>query len=207
MYLWKPKDVAAVKVALSSTITITAAAALDTFFTGTTETYDQLQAYMKDITVAVPEGSIELMNFLGVDSNYVQNTALDEKPYTLAGISGTITIPKTNAGGVTSNDSDIETVEKFFFGDSTDIPTSSPTHLRYQPAKLSSTGRKEISILVTFNNGQSGDNEREINVVLDKAKITKLGDIKMTGADGNLEVEFNAVCRPNDFMYEVSKTD
>jgi hypothetical protein len=44
-----------------------------------------------------------------------------------------------------------------------------------------------------------------VNVVLDKAYITKLGDVKIAGPDGSFEVDFNAVCLPRNFYIEFKK--
>lgn len=188
--LWKPKEIKNIKFALSSAVTITSAAALDTFFIGTDAFTDNVQAYAKNVTIVVPEGAIERLDLLGVDSNYFQNAELDMKPFDLGGMSGTLVLQGD------------EVLETFFYGTATAIST---THERYQPGKLSSAGRKEISILMNLDDALGGVTTKEVNVVLDKAYITKLGDVKIAGPDGSFEVDFNAVCLPRNFYIEFKK--
>lgn len=185
--IWKPKEIKSIKFAAASGVTITTAAALDTFFTGTTATSDNVQAYAKNVTIAVPEGAVDKVDLLGIDSNGFQNMELDEKPFDLGGISGTLVLH------------DIEVLETFFYGTATAIGT---THHRYQPGNLNSTGRSEVAILLNLNYPTSGTVTKEVNVALDNAWVTKLGDIKISGPDGHFEVDFNAICLPKDFYIE-----
>jgi hypothetical protein len=185
--IWKPKEIKSIKIAAASGITITTSAALDTFFTGTTATSDNIQAYAKNVTLAVPEGAIDKIDLLGIDSSGFQNMELDEKPFDLGGISGTLVLHS------------VEILETFFYGTATTIST---THKRYQAGKLTTTGRPEVAILVNLNAPISGTVTNEVTVALDNAWITKLGDIKIAGPDGHFEVDFNAICLPKDFYIE-----
>ena len=186
--LWKPKHIKSVKIisALSAG-TITTAAGLNTFFTGTTGNVNQVQAFSKSLTVAVPEGAVEMVNFLGIDSSSFQNAELEEKPFDVGGISGTLVL------------NDTEVLETLFYGSGTAIST---TYRRYQPGILSSSGRPDVAILVDIYDAVS---LKRVSVVLNNAKVTKLGDIKISGPDSHFEVEFNAVCLPRDFYIEFAK--
>lgn len=188
--LWKAGEVKAVKIT-STLPTITTAAALDTFFTGTTGTTNSIQGYAKNVTIAIPESSLEIVNFLGVDSNGFQNGELEEKPYTNGGFSGTLVL------------NDVTVLEPLYYGTATAIST---THERYQAGKLNSTGRPKVAILLNLDNGLTAGDLKEINFVLTNAYISKLGDVKISGPDSHFEVEFEAICMPRDFYFEITKT-
>jgi hypothetical protein len=184
--LWKAGEIKSIKI--SSTLpTITTAAALDTFFTGTTGASNSVQAYAKDVTIAVPDSAIEVVNFLGVDANGFQNSELEEKPYSNAGFSGTLVL------------NDTEVLEALYYGTKSTMTLT--TYNRYQAGRLNSTGRPEIAILVNLENVAG---TKEINFVLNHAYITKLGDVKISGPDSHFEVEFEAVCLTRNFYYEIT---
>ena len=183
--LWKPKHIRSVKIALASAITITGSAALNTFFTGTTGNTNMVQAFSKTLTIAVPEGAVDKVDFLGVDTNSFQYAELEDKPFDVGGISGTLVL------------NDDEVLETFFYGTGTAVST---THMRYQAGILSASGRPDIAILVDIYDPVSS---KEVECVITNARITKLGDIKISGPDSHFEVEFNAVCLPRDFYLEV----
>lgn len=186
--LWKPKHIKSVKViAALSAGTITTTAALSTFFTGTTGNTNGIQAFSKSLTIAVPEGAVDKVDFLGVDTGNFQNAELEEKPFDVGGMSGTLVLH------------DSEIFETMFYGSGTAIST---THQRYQPGILSASGRPDVAILIDIYDAVS---LKEVEVVINNAKITKLGDIKISGPDSHFEVEFNAVCLPRDFYIEYKK--
>jgi len=186
--LWKPKHIRSIKIVSALTAgTITTAAGLTTFFTGTTGNTNGIQAFSKSLTIAVPESTAEMVSFLGLDSSSFQNAELEEKPFDVGGVSGTLVL----------NDSEV--LETFFYGTGTAIST---TFRRYQPGILSSAGRPDVSILIDIYDSVS---LKTVSCVLTNAKITKLGDIKISGPDSHFEVEFNAVCLPRDFYLEITK--
>jgi len=137
-----------------------------------------LHAVGKNITITEPEGSIDKIDLLGEDANNFQNAELDKKPFGLAKISGTLIL-----------DGD-ETLETYAYGSGTTIST---THTRYQAGDGSRTA---CAFLVNLDDGTN-----EVNIVLNNAYITKIGDRKIT-ADGHWEVDFEAVCLPKDYYVE-----
>jgi len=192
MALWKAQQ-GTVKVDLASNVTITTAAALDTFFGGTATT---LSAYMKDITIVIPEGDIEQLNLMGFDSAGLQNSELDQKAYGLAEISGTMILGHDELllGDVGS------TNEHLFFGTGTDIPSAGTTHTRYQAGKLLASGlpaRPESAWLLNLDDGTD-----EVNIVLDNAFVTKFGDVVLSDGDSHFEVAVTVKARANDFYME-----
>lgn len=170
--VWRARDVVC---KYSSDITVTTAAAIDTFFsTGTA-----FEALLKTVTISEPEGTVEKIDLLGETSGF-QNAELEDKPWSLAKISGTLVHP---------GDEGLEIVS---YGAGTAI---SSTHTRYQPGN---DGRPlTTAFLVNLDDGTD-----EVSVVLDNARVTKLGDRTIGGADGHVEQSFEAVCLPKDFYVE-----
>src|SRR4030042_3163531 len=167
-----------VEFSLASAVTISTSAAIDTFFTGSS-----MAGNMKNVTIVVPEGAIEKIDLLGETSNF-QNAELEMKPYGLATISGTLVLPGD------------EVLETFFMGPSGTVVTGGFT--RYQAgSSATSSKRPQIAILVNLTDGTD-----EVSIVLDDAYITKLGDKKISGADGHWEMDFEAVCLPSDYYEE-----
>jgi hypothetical protein len=161
-------------VKMAQDVTITGAAALDTFFSaGSTVT-----GVMKDISITEPNSDVSSIDLLGIDSNGFQNIEGEVKPYGMAEVTGTMILPGD------------EVVESFMFPAGSAIAA---THTRYQPGKVS---RRTPSILLNLNDGTD-----TVNIVLDNAWITAR-DVKVTGADGHFEATFTAKCLPRDFYLE-----
>jgi len=185
MALWRAPH-AEVKVDLASNVSIDSTAALDTFFSSATS----ISAYMKNVTVMVPEGDVELVNFLGVTSNF-QNAELDQKPFGLAELSGTLVLGHDEIlEGQTAN-------THLFFGAGTSIDTAA--YYRYQPGKVTNGDfdRPESGWLINITDGTD-----EVNMVFDNAIITKYGDVKIDGADGHWEFDVTVKAKPADFYME-----
>ncbi len=184
MALWRAPH-AEVKVDLASNVTLTTSAALDTFFSSATS----ISGKMKNVSVVVPEGDVELVNYLGVTSSF-QNADLDQKPFSIAELSGTLILGHDEVlEGQTAH-------THLFFGAGTAIST---THHRYQAGSIT-TGdfdRPESAWLINITDGTD-----EVNMVLDNAFITKFGDVKIDGADGHWEVDVTVKCKPADFYME-----
>jgi len=189
-YLWKPGKISAIKVATAIT-SPDASGDLSGEISGTTNTYENLQAYAKNITVAIPAGACEKVDLLGVDSSGFQNAELEDKPFENGGISGTLVLH------------DVAVLESFYYGDGTSATDTGVTGKTYRPGILTSSGRKDSAILMTLNNGLSTTSNKKINVLLNNARITKLGDVKISGPDGHFEVEFEATCLPRDFYFQI----
>jgi len=198
MVLWRAPH-AEVKIDLASNVTIAGTAALDTFF-GSTATL--ISAYMKNISVVVPEGDVEQVNFLGVTSGF-QNSNIDQKPFAMGEVSGTLVMKRPVAAD-TYTELLIETPASgnpthLFFGAGTDIPSASPTHRRYQAGSITSGDfdRPESAWLINVTDGTE-----EINIVLDNAFVTKFGEVKIDGPDGHWELDVNVKSQTKDFYME-----
>jgi len=174
--VWRARE-SVIKFADASTVTITSSDALDTFFSSGTS----VEGNIKNVTIVEPELAVEKIDLLGETSNF-QNQVLEPKPVGLASISGTLVMPGD------------EVLETFFMGSGLSIST---THVRYQVgSSASGKTRTECAILVNLD-----DNTDEVNIVMDDALITKLGDKKIT-ADGHWEQDFEAVCLASDYYVE-----
>ena len=147
---------------------------------------------MKNVTVVEPEGAVDKQDLLGVDSNGFQNAELDEKPFDLAKISGTLVMP-----GV--YDSNNPVLEVFAYGSGTGVPAGAATHTRWQAGD---GNRTSCAILVNLVSGST----HEVSILLNNAYITKLGDKKIGGPDGHWEQDFEAVCLPRDYYAEIKGT-
>jgi hypothetical protein len=142
-----------------------------------------IESKCKNVTVVEPEGAIDKQDFLGETSDF-QNAELDEKPFGLARISGTLV-----------QDGD-EVLETFAFGSGTAITA---THHRYQ-AGLSTSGKTRVAAAFLVNLDDGTD---EVTILLNNAWIIKLGDRRIAGPDGHWEQDFEAVCLPKDYYVEI----
>lgn len=182
--LWKPGEIKKF-IATSTVPTISGTTnTLDTYFTTGTEGYKNIQGRAKNVTIAIPSSEVEIVNFLGTDTNGFQNSELEEKPYTNGGMSGTLVLD------------DIDVLESMFYGTATSITGGLN---RFQAGKLTTAGRPKIALLLHLENL---DASKKISFVLNNAYITKLGDVKISGPDSHFEVEFEAICLPKDFYFE-----
>lgn len=155
-------------------IAITIADPIDSSFsTGTTV------GVIKDISVTVPEGDVDIVNYLGEDSNGFQNAELEESSFGLAEMTGTMSVNSA------------EVLETIAYG----AGTAGTSHTLYQAGDGSRV--KNGAFLINLDNGTD-----EVSVVLNNIRITSLGDISVTGADGHWEMEFTAKCLPKDFYIE-----
>jgi len=185
-YLWKPGKISSIKIA-NAISAPDATGDLSTEITGTSETFENVQAYAKNVTVAIPEGAAEKQDLLGVDSNGFQNAELEDKPFENGGISGTLVLHS------------VAVLEKFYYGTGTSATDTGVTGTTYRPGILTSAGRPDVAMILTLDNGLSSTSKRKINFLLNNARITKLGDVKISGPDSHFEVEFTATCLPRDF--------
>ena len=160
-------------VKMGTSVTITGAAALDTFFgAGSAVT-----GVMKDITITEPNSDVDQIDLLGNDSLGFQNVEGEMKPYGMAEVSGTMILPGD------------EVVEGYMYPAGSAI---AGTHTRYQVTGT----RVKPAILLNLDDGTD-----EVSVVLDDSWITAR-DVKVTGPDGHFECTFNAKCLPRDFYLE-----
>jgi hypothetical protein len=186
--LWHAKETA---VAMGPAVTSPAATSsmyAQILAVGSTEV--QLESVMKNVTVTPPDGAIDIENFLGIDTNYFQNAEVSFKPFTMGSITGTLVV------------TDVVKVEPWFMGQ-TGLAITNGT--RYQPG-CCATGKERQSLGIGIKLVQVGAlntaGTKNISIALNNAVITKVGDYKLSGADGTWEVDFEAKCLPRDFYVE-----
>lgn len=199
--LWKAKETK-VYLDLSSALFSGGAPAtgtqLETQFTASSSE-DQVQAYMKNVTVVEPESDMEMTSFVGVDSAGFQNAELDEKPFTLGQLSGTIVLP------------DSKLFERLYEGGTGTTLGTDVAYTRWQPGILAN--RPKISALVQLRNltgglgGGTSTLVRAKSFLLHNAWMTKFGDIKLSDPEGHWESEIMIKCLPRDFYVETKVTD
>lgn len=168
--VWFAKE-AVVKIDLASNVTITTAAALDTFFGSATA----IEGIMKDITITEPLPDVEKLDFHGTDTGGYQNAELEDKPAIMAEISGTLILPGD------------EVIEKFLYDAGTAIST---THTRYSPGLAAI---RPLALLLNLD-----DSTDECNYAITNARATAR-ETSSTGADGHFETTFTLKCLPRDF--------
>ena len=158
---------------LASNVTMGTGSDLKTLFGTATD----VSAAAKNVTVSPPETAWELQSFLGTASSF-QNQMLDEKPVGLASFSATLILDED------------EILEGFL-----DTTATSPTgYSRYQ---IGNNTSPEIAILVSISDGSD-----YVNIAFDDARITKWGDVRISGPDGHWEQDIAATCLCSDFFWE-----
>lgn len=172
--IWHARE-AVMKVA--SDITITGAAALDTFFSSGSV----ITGVMKDITFKEPTGEVDQVDLLGTDGNGFQNAEGELKPYSMAEVSGTMILP----GGLVT--------EGFFYPAGSTVAGVT----RFQPGKGTIANRRTPSVLLNLTDGTY-----TTNVVVDNAWVTAK-EIKVTGADGHFEITGTLKCLPRDYYIDI----
>lgn len=170
--VWFPKE-STIKLDLASNVTITSAAALDTFFSGGTA----IEGTVKDITFTESVGDVEQLNFHGSTSREdgvsFQNAEFEEKPPGLGEVGVTAILSDTGLG--------------FIYDNSVAI---SSTHTRH-----TSGGSTRVKKAVLLNLTDGSD---EMNIAADNAILTAK-DTKSTGSDGHFEVTFTIKALPRDW--------
>jgi len=172
--IWKARETT-VKIIAADSLSIDASGSLDADFGAGTD----ITGKCKNVTIVEPEIDQEKIDLLGTDGNSFQNAALDAKPATMAECSGTLV-----------HDGD-EVLETFAYGSGTSI---SGGYTRYQ---VGDGDKDDIGMLINLDDGSN-----EVNIVLDNAWITKLGDRKLDSADGHWEQDFTIKCLPKDYYIE-----
>jgi hypothetical protein len=137
---------------------------------------------IKDVSVTPPEGSVEVVNFLGEDAAGFQNASFEEKAFSGASIKGTMVLDS------------IEYIEPLFGGAGTQVATNTYTRYQYGTSASGKTRVKVGAIGLALDNGT-----KVVGVLLNNVMLTKLGDIKMTGADGHWERDFEGMCLAADY--------
>lgn len=172
-------------------VNVSTTAPLASLFTGTTE---EITSYMKNVTITPPEGAVDKQDLLGVDEKGFQNAVMDEKPYGMAVMTGTLVL-------------DGDTWQAFSSQLESTIATGEPvstTHKRYQFGKMSDTtvGRPTVAALVQLKKPYTGTPVDEVTILFNNAKMTKIGDYRIGGPDGHWEVDISLTCLPKDWYIE-----
>jgi len=164
--VWHAREVV---VKVDASTSITTAAALDTFFSGTA-----IEGSLKDMTLKWPSADTDKIDLHGDDANGFQNAEKERKPFGMAELSGTLVFPGD------------EVVETLFFPTGTAI---NGTHTRYRPG----TGtEKHPSFLINLDDGTD-----EVNFAMESTDVM-IDEIKSTGADGSFEFTFTAKALPRN---------
>jgi len=177
--VWKAKHTS-VQIIDAASLTITTTETLDTAFSNASA--EDIVCHAKNITVTEPEGDVDKIDLLGTSGNF-QCAEKDEKPFGLASISGTLVFHED------------ENIEVHAFGSGTSV---SGGYKRYQPADI--TNRQDVAMLVRVEDSAL---TKEVMFALDNAKMTRVGDIRISGPDGHWEQDFMVKCLPRDFYWEV----
>ena len=177
--VWQARNTT-IKLALASDITIDTSDKLASFFSGA----DDITLVAKNVTVIEPEGDVDKIDLLGEDANGFQNAELEEKPYGLAQVTGTLVFDS------------VDRIEDFALGSGTTVATS---YTRY---RVGDGNRPDAAVLINLTDS-SGN---EVAFAMDNAKFTRIGDIRISGADGHWEQDFKIVCLPRDFYGPEFKT-
>jgi len=140
-------------------------------------------AAVKNITITPPETGWEKQDFMGKDSNNFQNQLLDEKPVGIATITGTMILGED------------ETIEDYVVSGTV---TGTSGYTRYQIGN-GNTSINDLAACVTLI---SNNTNNEVSFAADNARLTKWGDVRITGPDAHWEQDFTIICLAKDFYYE-----
>ena len=148
----------------------------------------------KNITVTMPKSELEMVPLLGETAqsigsnvpvgNTAQNAIIDEKNWTNAIVTGTLVL-----------DGD-EIIEAMTSGSGTAV--ASATYKRYNLGD-SASGKTRVTVgalLIDLDNGSEA-----VTVVLSNV-LFNIGEVKPTGADGHMEMDFEATCLPEHFAMD-----
>lgn len=166
----------------AANITISNTDTLSGIFADSTDAVS-IEAACKNITITPPETSWEKQDLLGKDSDNFQNQLLDEKPVGTATFQGTLLVGED------------ETIEDFVVS-GTAGGGSPAGYTRYQ---VGSGEAPEVAICVTLN---SNDGVAMVSFVLDNARVTKWGDVRISGPDSHWEQDVTVMCLAKDYYYE-----
>jgi hypothetical protein len=132
-----------------------------------------ISAYIKDISITPPEMAVDLVHTTGEDANGFQNSFDEEKPSTQAKLTATL---------IMQGD------EIFELG-----MTGTALAAGYTDYMFNSSKRTNLAYVLKFS-----DLVDEISIVL-KNGYVKLGERKITGADGHWEQSIEVICSPSNY--------
>jgi len=144
----------------------------------------EISAAQKSITVTPPETPFEKSDFCGIDTNNFQNQLLEEKP---------IGMPTITASLIVGED---ETFEDYLMsGCSASAPTG---YSRYQIGN-NDTQNSRLTICAVMANS---DGSKYVAYGLQDARLSKYGDVRVTGADSHLEQDVTFVGLAKGWYFE-----
>lgn len=162
---------------------------------------------VKNITITPPVGEVEKIDLWGSDSldtlgagvpvtGTFQHQALVEKSWGEGKVAFTLVFSHDEAGSTTPAG---ESLEVLFHNAGIDV-ADTPAFTLYNYGDLLDSGDDRIlvgNLIFVFNNGSG-----IVNVAMASPIVTKMGDIKPTGADGHFEQDCEATCLAQDFAME-----
>jgi hypothetical protein len=173
--VWSASE-AEIRLRTTGSITVTTAAALESFFPTTgTAAASSIVAVLKNISVTEPMGDVDKVDLMGKDSSGYQHAKKERKPSSMVEITGTAILPgKSN-------------VEKFLYGTA---ETVTGGYKRYRSGKAVAN---EVDFLLYLTDGTDVVSYAGTNMDF-TAK-----DIKVTGADGHFECDFTIKGLPSNW--------
>lgn len=174
--VWEARE-AVLKIDNAKDVTITTAAVLDSFW----DSGETITAYARNVTLALPEQSLEKIDLLGVNASSFQNAARDLKPLGMAVFSGIMILPNATT----------QVLEKYYFPTTATVATN---YTRYTLAAAATT----VAVLINFAEGTA----TEISAAMDNAIVTRYGDMRIT-SDGVPEIDFEITSLPEDVYFEL----
>jgi len=169
------------KVTFATGITVASTSSLEALFIAVSGS--NVSALAKNITITPPETAHDLQSFLSVDTNDFQNQMLEEKPPGLATFTATMILDED------------ESLEPFLTSGATTVTGG---YTRYQTGK---SAGPDTDILVNIS-GSTAGSSGVVNLALIDSKITKFGDVKVSGPDGHWEQDVTATCLAKNFYWE-----
>ncbi len=167
---------------------------------------------VKNLTITPPMSEVEKIDLWGSDSldtigagvpttGTWQHQTLVEKSWTEARTTFTAVFSHDELGVTTAPTSAVqEAFESLFLGEALDI-TDDPAFSRYKFGDINTADQQRLrvgNLIFVFNNGSG-----IVNIAMANVIVTKMGDIKTTGADGHWEMDCEAVCLAQDYTMEL----
>jgi len=175
---WRAKE-GKVYINYASAVTIDGSTTLSGVF-GAASGTQSIEAACKNITITPPETSWEKQDLLGEDTNGFQNQLLDEKPVGIATFTGSLVLGED------------ETIEDFVTSGTVSAPAG---YTRYQIGKAA----PELAVCVVLT---TNDKANQVAFAFDNARVTKWGDVRITGPDAHWEQDVTIICLAKDFYWE-----
>lgn len=144
-----------------------------------------IEAAVKNITITPPETSWEKQDFCGTNSSGFQNQLLDEKPVGLSTITATMILGENEiiSDLIMSGTANGIGYSRRQIGKGDEYPESTDS---------------TYAVVVTL----ISDTTRQVSFAVDNAKITKWGDVRISGPDGHWEQDITLLCLTKDFYWE-----